>query len=335
MVGYELLPRKAFAQFDQDGFKAIFAQPRSFLPDSQWANIDEAHIAFWNGTKLTFDSLAKLQGLDLVLPEAGPVFGIGTAWVLNNGEETSVFGATLRHGLVVYDLNGGLIAVLPYHRDVDHWGAVKMTLDSSTKRFFLWYQPSEWIDGKTKSGMPSYIDEVDKTGDVIRSWTLPPLPPPIKSNSFVDFLARHLQSPAFFFGGTAYEKIGAMLGSARLRNRLAQRTAEIAICTVVVSLVMAAITWFRARRYYFSPRRAAAWTVFVLLLNIGGFIVFLLAADWPRLVPCPACGGDRPIDAELCPHCHAVWPEPAVTGLEVFDAGRAGVASVAAMEGAS
>jgi hypothetical protein len=208
-----------------------------------------------------------------------------------------------------------------------------MGLDGAMDRFYLWYEPSAWIDGGTRAAMPSYIDEMNRQGEVLHTWTLPPLPPQYGTRPFSDFIGQRLQSPAFFFGGMAYQKIGALLGSERLRAALARSlgpdrktTLEIATCVTVLSLVLAAVTLFRARQYYFSWPRAAAWTAFVLLFNVGGFITFLLAADWPRLAPCPLCGRKRPIQEDLCPRCGAGWPEPAITGMEVFDAATADVA---------
>jgi hypothetical protein len=139
-------------------------------------------------------------------------------------------------------------------------------------------------------------------------------------------LAQRLQSPFFFFGRMACQKIQATLGSKPARDALARQfgegrrhTLELALSITALSLLLAGATLFWARRVHFPWRRAWAWAGFVLLFNLAGFITFRLAADWPRLVGCPRCGRSRPVDTASCPHCGQGWPGNELTGTEIFD----------------
>jgi hypothetical protein len=108
LIGYQLLTKKAFARFGQDGFEPVSAGPQPILPDSIWDYITSGHMLFWNGKDLTYESLPKLQGVDLPLPGGGPVFGIGTPYAA--GGVSSLIGAALPHALAVYDFTGALVA---------------------------------------------------------------------------------------------------------------------------------------------------------------------------------------------------------------------------------
>jgi hypothetical protein len=319
LIGYSILARKAVARFGQDGFEPAPAAPHPFLPQAIWEDdYGPRHVIYWDGASLQLVSLTGRKATALPPAGAGPVFGIGSAGAL--------FGVARPDRIALYEPTGAPVTTIPYDRDVTRWGNLELGVNPAGDRFYLRYRPSLWIDEPTRQSMPSYLEELDRQGKVLRAWTLPPLPPRSIAVSCGDFLAQRLQSPAFFFGGIAYQKVGALLGSGRLAAVLAQRfgpdralTREIAIDVAVLSLALAAATLFWARRVYFSWGRAAAWAVFVLVFNVAGFITFRLAADWPRMVRCPRCRRPRPIHEALCPHCAAPWPEPEFEGTEVFD----------------
>ena len=68
-------------------------------------------------------------------------------------------------------------------------------------------------------------------------------------------------------------------------------TRKLSLYVVALSLMLAAVTLFWAPHAHFSWARAAAWTAFVLVFNVAGFITFParagLAAD-DLLSPVPA-----------------------------------------------
>ena len=143
--------------------------------------------------------------------------------------------------------------------------------------------------------------------------------------------------PGVLFGRLAYRKAGSALGNTRLRDDLAwdlgenrKITKETAISITILSVLLAGVTLWWARRVQFSWRRAWSWAGIAFAFNVAGLMAFRLMPDWPRFVRCAACGRNRPIDGEHCPHCGDAWPELKTNGTEIFDGG-AGHAEEAAV----
>ena len=90
-----------------------------------------------------------------------------------------------------------------------------------------------------------------------------------------------------------------------------------------MSVVMAALTLILSRRMGHAWPSALAWTGFVLLLNVGGVLTFLLLAKRPIRVGCPNCSRARLVADEYCSSCGAAWPGILQTGTEIFDEGAA------------
>lgn len=326
MVCYQPNEKKAITWLDGKGFQPISTRPESFPPGMEIHEISQDCCCFWDSNTARLAYLPKREMANLALPSPGPIYGMENAWANSNGTSVSVVGVALATEMAVYDDKGTLLARLPYHQNMDRWGQLEMGLNAAKDRFYVWYNPSAWIDNKTKEKMPSYLEEVDAQGRVLHSYTLPPLPKFPWPFTSANFIADRLQSPAFFFGMMAYQKIGAELGSKRLKNDWLWHfgegrgfTRELSLYITALSILLAAATLFWARRVHFSWRRAWTWAALVLAFGLGGFITFRLAADWPRLVACPRCRKPRPIDGVTCPHCAEGWPEPERMGTEIIE----------------
>ncbi len=72
------------------------------------------------------------------------------------------------------------------------------------------------------------------------------------------------------------------------------------------------------RRYHFSTRATAGWTIFVLLLGIPGLLTLLCVQEWPARETCPGCKKLRAVDRECCEHCAAEFSAPETNGTEIF-----------------
>lgn len=313
-------------RLDRNGFQPVSATPVPFSPDVEMDTMNQDCCILSDPAGVRFAFLARREIFDLALPSPGPVYGVALAWSSSGQGTVHVAGVALSNGAAIYDEKGGLIGLLPYHQDMDRWGNLSLGVNATREKFYLWYRPSMWIDEKIRKTMPSHVEVMDASGRVLNTCDLPPLPEFSRPNSLATFLIWRLQSPAIFFGNMLYQKIAGELGSARLKSALIWQfgarwavTKEISIGSGVVSLVLAVVTFFWARRAHFSRRRTWAWTVFVLALNLPGFITFRLAADWPRLVACFGCGKSRAVNAENCPSCREGWPGPTQTGTEIFD----------------
>jgi hypothetical protein len=326
LVDYLPGQKIAIAVLDRHGFEPAGAEAEGFPPQVTVSYAGTGPRCLWDAKHAQCAFLGARRIVDLTLPDASLIYGVGSAWARTDNSSVSVFGLAMGNGLAVYNDKAALLTYLPYHRQTDRWGQISMGVNRTLDRFYLRYDPSAWISDETSRMMPSFFEVVDLHGQVLHDYTLPPLPDVRRPPSWDTVLARRLQSPAFFFGTMVYKEVGAELGSARLRGDLAYQwgrdrrvTVETSLYVIGLSLLLAGATFFWAKRVYFPPRRAWAWTCFVLAFGLPGFITFRLAADWPRFVLCPNCGSRRPIDTGNCPHCGRDWPAPPSTGIEIFD----------------
>lgn len=317
--------RRAVDRLDLGGFVPLSAPVQPFPNDYEVDSFQDAYVLSGTGSA-RFASLPSRKIHDIPLPAPGPIFGTGSAYATKGGGSVSVFGFTFSTGVALYNHKAELVAFLPYHQDVDRWGSLSVGIDPDLNRFFLWYRPSAWIPTATQKTMPSYVDVVDKTGTVLSSSTLPPLPAYSRGKPLHALIERGLQSPAVYFGNMLYRKIGASFGNTRLKNALDwqlgsgwEGTKATAIWSVGISLALAIVTLLWSRRVHLSQRRSILWVVIVLLFNVPGCIAFRFATDWPRLVACRACRRSRAVDAQNCPSCGEGWPHPARAGTEIFD----------------
>jgi hypothetical protein len=329
IVGMQPEKKEPIGRLDARGFEPMSAEPAPFGPGVELQVMGADGYCLWDAKSVRFANLAKREITDVALPIPGAVYGAGTAWAIGENGVVNVTGIALAEAVALYDQRDRrLVATLPYHQEMDHWGNLLIGVNGAEDRFYLWYNPSEWIARKVRKGMPSYLEEMNAQGQVLHSYTLPPLPDPLEPRAWIDYLAQDLESPAFFFGRLAYRKAGSALGNIKLRDALAwdlgenwKITKETAISITILSIVLAGTTLWWARRVQFSWRRAWSWAGMAFAFNIAGLMAFRLMADWPRFVPCAACGRNRPIDRERCPHCGAAWPGPEPSGTEIFDGG--------------
>jgi hypothetical protein len=329
LIGFQPALKLPFAILDRNGFEPATVRPLGFPSDMQVSSSGLVY-SLWSAGGASLAFLPEREILPLPLPEPAPIFGLGNAFATKGNSSINVLGLALSHGLAVYDTKGKFITEVPYDRDMDRWGNLTFGISPELDRFYLWYHPSAWIDGRTKDKMPSYVEEINLQGQVLHASTVWPIHNPPNPRSWDTYLSQRLQSPAFYFGEMLYKKIGAELGSKRLRDSLAwyhgpgrRETREIRPVIIGLSVALSLVTLLWARRVYFSWPRAWAWAAFVLAFNLAGLITFRLAADWPRFVPCPSCGKRRAIEAKTCPHCGSGWPAPAASGIEIMDRPRA------------
>jgi hypothetical protein len=314
-VGMLPLEKTEFAVLGADGFAAPGTKVRPFPDD---VSLDQASgdlLVIAAPDSLKFVSLSKREITELPLPAPPPIYGVAHAWARIGNRSEDYKGVAFGTALAVYDLKGQVVALLPYRHDVDRWGRIWLGVLNSRDRFVVRYDPSDWIDRKTRVSMPSFVDVMDVKGNVLTAYTVPPGPPSVSSQRWSSFLAARVQGPAFFFGEMLYRRVGAALGSTRLRNLLAEQlgpnladTRKVGSVLVSVALLLAVVVYFWARRAQLPARQVWGWTAVALGFGLAGLIVFWLAGARPRTVRCPACGQRRRIDEEVCGCCGASWP---------------------------
>jgi hypothetical protein len=102
------------------------------------------------------------------------------------------------------------------------------------------------------------------------------------------------------------------------RRALLKQTWPSLLAVLVLSSLLAAVAWRRARVFGLSTRERAVWAAFVLLFGLPAFVGFLLHRPWPVREPCPACHARSARDRETCSECGAAFPAPALKGIENF-----------------
>ncbi len=318
--------KRAFARLGTNGFAPPEARVPGFADNVRCDLIggDILMIAAPDSLRLAF--LARREIVPVALPAPGPIYGMCHAWADAPNGTIDFQGVALGTSMAVYKEDGQVAAMLPYHHDVDRWGQLSLGVLKTTDRFVLKYEPSEWIEEKIRQTMPRYVENLDSQGNVLAAYTLQPPTPYVDSRTWVGIVAPRLQSPAFFYGEMLYRRAGAALGSERLREALDEQlgryfddTFHFGCAIVIVALVLAAITFFWARRAQLSLRRAWSWAAGVLVLGLPGFILFWLAGERPRTVPCPTCRRPRRIEGEKCAHCEAAWPPQPADDTAILD----------------
>jgi hypothetical protein len=325
-VGMLPAEKKAFARLGTNGFAPPEARVPGFADDVRSDLIGGDILLIAAPDSLRLALLARREIVPVALPAPGPIYGTCHTWATTPTGVVNFQGVALGTGMAVYKADGQVAAMLPYHYDVDRWGRISLGVLKTMDRFVLQYEPSQWIDRKIQQAMPRYVETLDAQGNVLAAYTLQPPPPYVESRTWVGIIAPRLQSPAFFFGEMLYRRAGAALGSDRLREALDKQlgrnfndTFHFGCAIVIVALVLAAITFFWARRAQLPLRRAWAWAVAVLVLGLPGFILFWLAGERPRTVPCPACHRLRRIEGEKCAHCEAAWPPHPADDTAILD----------------
>lgn len=326
MIGYLPNKKEPFSILDQRGFQAATAVPEGFSADFQFNSIGQDKYYIWDSTGIRLAFMAKREMMDIVLPVPGPIYGMGNASSNDGNSYINLMGVVLKTAMAVYNNQGALVATLPYHHDMDRWGHLQLGLNDKGDRYYLWYEPSGWIDDKTKDSMPSYLEEMNAQGQVLHAYTLPPLHNPHYPLPLIVFLNERTQTPIFYYGLMVYRVIGGALGSKRLQDDIDWQfdkglsvTKDISLYVISLSVLVAVITFFWTRYARFTWSRTLGWTLFVLVCSLPGFITFWLVADWPRYVACPHCGKGRTLEAHSCPHCSSGWPTPPATGIEIID----------------
>jgi hypothetical protein len=84
----------------------------------------------------------------------------------------------------------------------------------------------------------------------------------------------------------------------------------------VISVILTAVV-YRWQKEYSRPN-TVAWTSFVFLTTLPGFLAYWAMHRWAPLAECPHCGKEVPLNREACARCAEPFPEPKLLGTEVF-----------------
>lgn len=324
VVAYDLPARRATASLTPTGF-APAEDAVSFPEDMKIEQVSDQLMLVTSPSYAALAAKGPRKMIVLSDDPAQPVYGAMSIYVSGSRGDYLVAVAYQDH-LGVYDLKGSLLARLPYTQDVSRWGKLSLGVSANLERYYVGYEPSRFLSSAERRRMPTYVDEVSADGKTISAVERPRLPRRQRPTPASWYLHSAFESPVYFFGNLLYKKIGGDLGDKRLANQLRLAlgrdwawTRLNAILLLVASVLLAGAAWWLARRGGLDRKATWAWTLFVLVTNLPGFVAYWLLADWPTRVPCPSCGQLRRLDEPICPHCGAGWEPPSSTPTEIFD----------------
>lgn len=87
---------------------------------------------------------------------------------------------------------------------------------------------------------------------------------------------------------------------------------------LILSLLLAAAAWRRARGFALPASEQLAWVIFVFLGGLPGYVGFWLHRRWPLRQNCPRCRTRVAWDREVCAACGKPFPSAAVQGIEIL-----------------
>ena len=88
---------------------------------------------------------------------------------------------------------------------------------------------------------------------------------------------------------------------------------------LLVYLMSASLAWLAYRRQVrYALPGAGAWSAFVALFGVPGWLAYRWHRRWPVLEACGECRRPAPRDRENCASCGHVFAPPALLGTEVF-----------------
>jgi hypothetical protein len=90
----------------------------------------------------------------------------------------------------------------------------------------------------------------------------------------------------------------------------------------VLSSLLAAAAWHRARAFALPTSEQFVWFAFIFLTGIPGYVGYRLHRRWPLLQDCPRCRSRVPWDRHVCAACGRPFPSAAVKGIEILCPGE-------------
>jgi len=213
----------------------------------------------------------------------------------------------------ILDLNGAPLVAIPFTHPIDGLASINAGITSAGDRIFVEYVSAiRNPNHRRETPPPSFLDEVDFSGKVVRSYHL------VEAEPFEDYAAE----PGWLHTVTAslapILPFAPFVDSSFSAFSFHDPLARPGLIALGVGIIAAVCAFVWGRKVGFSRSKASAWAAFAFLFGLPSLITFRLASGWPTQVACPSCSHRRPIETEECPSCHQAWPRPKSNGTEIF-----------------
>lgn len=222
--------------------------------------------------------------------------------------------------LEFYKSDGSLLFQTQLAQDETDYPTIVLMKLEDNSRYYVKLDPNRPM----KEQLPGKVLAYDSKGNSAGTWDLPPLKKQTYGTSWESFFYVPSIGPGLYGTYLCTIYIGVLNGSKTYQtewNNLSAKNNVFYILTAGITgigLVSAFCGWRRMRRYSFSRREQAWWTLFTFLGGLPAFFAFLSVHTWPAQLPCPACRKTRPLNSNQCPHCQEEWPEKKLDGTEIF-----------------
>jgi hypothetical protein len=248
---------------------------------------------------------------------------IGTAGCNTSGHNAVELIASTAGSFYIFGDGRRLLYTVPRTHDFRTYNSVSAGVFGHG-RLLICYQRGE---GGSSPTNPAYVEVYDKTGKLVRAYTVAPVPPrlwnnPTTSNRLEGILVGTVV-PATITVPTAIDML-VQSDARSLRVCLMVLNATpgcipLLIGSAIGGILFALVTWRIARRCAFGRGLTWAWVVGNVFLSWTGVLVLIALRPIPALEICQSCGKPRVVTRETCEHCGASWPTVKRDGTEIFD----------------
>ena len=236
-------------------------------------------------------------------------------------EKPNDFVSATDKAVQMHNADGTVVWNFPQPENLERFSQVSVSRLADRSRYFLLYNPDYRWD--TKQG-PVYF-ELAADGTVSGRLDLPKQPRH-RARLTAESVKDAVLAP---FGQTLWQQVvyavRCAIGPGKYtpvwKTAPEHRNYTLSVwgISLATGLLCAVLCLPLIRRIASSSRERTAWLLFLLFYGLAGVVVFLVVNNWPRRIPCPACGKTRSIESSNCPACGAKWPAAERDGTEIFE----------------
>jgi len=224
----------------------------------------------------------------------------------------------------VFSLTGALLGSFPVGDYFKGNATASIGVDSAGY-LYLWLadQPYDHYYGVWTAG-GGLVVKMDQSGHVVATTRLPYLPEPgipITGNGqpwtgLMGYAMSPLISPriiAFVF------HVPTSSVTTGFVQFFGKSWKDVVAGQIIAAILCATLAWFIARRAGLRLPATLLWVAICVVTLWVGILLLLSLYQWPTMSRCPSCGKKRFLEGSSCPHCHAGWATPVLTGTEIFE----------------
>jgi hypothetical protein len=241
--------------------------------------------------------------------------------------------------VVALDDAGKQVFSAPLARFGDKYQVKQVGVLDNPQRYVVWYGPAWELAPQADHTLPSYVVELDPSGQEIARQTVPPRPviPPSRALALFGLATPiaeiagllgtiqfamfsrtdHSVPPLLLFAVNGTEHF--LPGGVWTASLEGGPRSAFAALMLLSAVVCAGVCYRIARLWAFDRRACVGWALCGLLFGPAGLLLLFALHEWPTRVACPHCHKLRVVTRITCEHCGASHASPARDGTEIFE----------------